>query len=169
MRNNCVTIFFPLQVSCFEWSSYIKAKDCVDQALVNNGWSSASDLTNMSSAEKKTLLVSKLSFYYDGEIHSEFALANRKESSDVGSLCGLAAVYQAAVDTILTVFQVLEKKFRVSISSCIQLKAMSYKDVKVLLHETMGLDPVAEKISSDVDLLEAYFFCELKKLSVNVC
>ena len=93
-------------MSCFEWSSYIKAKDCVDQALVNNGWSSLFDLTNMSSAEKKTLLVSKLSFYYDGEIHSEFALANRKDSSDVGSLCGLAAVYQAAVDTTFTVFQV---------------------------------------------------------------
>ena len=153
-------------MSCFEWSSYIKAKDCVDQALVNNGWSSASDLTNMSSAEKKTLLVSKLSFYYDGEIHSEFALANRKESSDVGSLCGLAAVYQAAVDTTLTVFQVGDNMSRVSMSSCFQLKAMSYKDVKVALHETMGLDPVTEKISSDVELLEAYFSCEGKYLGL---
>ena len=97
---------FCVAVSCFEWSSYIKAKDCVDQALVNNGWTSASDLTSMSSAEKKKLLVSKLSFHYDGEIHSEFALTNRKESSDVGSLCGLAAVFQAAVDTTFTVFQV---------------------------------------------------------------
>ena len=93
-------------MSCFDWSSYIKAKNCVDEALVNNGWSSSFDLTNMSSAEKKTLLVSKLSFYYDGEIHTEFALANRKDSSDVGSLCGLAAMYQAAVDTTFTVFQV---------------------------------------------------------------
>ena len=102
---------FCVAVSCFEWSTYIKATDCVDQALVNNGWSSSFDLTNMSSAEKKTLLVSKLSFYYDGEIHSEFALANRKDSSDVGSLCGLAAVYQAAVDTTFTVFQVCFIKY----------------------------------------------------------
>ena len=97
-------------MSCYKWSSYIKAKDCVDQALTSNGWSRASDLINMSSAKKKTLLVSKLSFHYDGEIHSEFALANRKVSSDVGSLCGLAAMYQAAVDTTFTVFQVDNKK-----------------------------------------------------------
>ena len=107
-RTSCICIDSSLlhTVSCYEWSSYIKAKDCVDQALTNNGWRSASELVNMTSSEKKTLLVAKLSFHYDGEIHSEFALANRKVSSDVGSLCGLAAVYQAAVDTTFTVFQV---------------------------------------------------------------
>ena len=37
---------------------------------------------------------------------------------------------------------------------------MSYKDVKEALHETMGLDPVTEKISSDVDLLDTYYSCK---------
>ena len=102
----CSSIYdFP--VSCFQWSSYIRAKDCVDLALAHNGWERPDTLTNMTSAEKKTLLVSKLSFHYDGEVHSEFALVNRKVSSDAGSLCGLAAVYQAAVDTTFTLFQVI--------------------------------------------------------------
>ena len=42
---------------------------------------------------------------------------------------------------------------------------MSYKDVKEALHETMGLDPATEKISSGVDLLDAYYSC--KGLSVD--
>ena len=45
---------------------------------------------------------------------------------------------------------------------------MSYKEVKVALHETMGLDPVTEKVSSDVDLLEAYLSCKGNYFSVSV-
>ena len=42
-----------------------------------------------------------------------------------------------------------------------KLKAMSYKDVKEAFHVTMGLDPVTEKISSDVELLDSYFSCKI--------
>ena len=42
---------------------------------------------------------------------------------------------------------------------------MSYKDVKTALHETMGLDPVTEKISSDVDLLDTYYSCKTELMS----
>ena len=60
----------------------------------------------MNTNDKKTLLMSKLSFHYLGEIHSMFELSNREVSGNAGSLCGMAAVYQAAVDTILTVFEI---------------------------------------------------------------
>ena len=43
---------------------------------------------------------------------------------------------------------------------------MSYKDVKEALHETMGLHPVTEKISSDVDLLSAYYSCRKTDLEL---
>ena len=37
---------------------------------------------------------------------------------------------------------------------------MSYNDVKKAFHETMDLDPLIEKISSDVDLLDTYYSCK---------
>ena len=37
---------------------------------------------------------------------------------------------------------------------------MSFKEVREELHNVMGLDPGSEKISSDVDLLDAYYACK---------
>ena len=115
-------------MSCYPWSSYVLAKDCVSTSLANNGWAAASQLPNMTENERKSLLLAKLSFHYNRTVHTEFELSNRKVrkstykllnlphnatptpcqvSSSSGSLCGLAAVYQAAVGTTLTVFQVV--------------------------------------------------------------
>ena len=65
-------------VSCYPWSSYVLAKDCVSTSLANNGWAAASQLPNMTENERKSLLLAKLSFHYNRTVHTEFELSNRK-------------------------------------------------------------------------------------------
>ena len=65
-------------MSCYPWSSYVLAKDCVSTALANNGWAAASQLPNMTENERKSLLLAKLSFHYNRTVHTEFELSNRK-------------------------------------------------------------------------------------------
>ena len=66
----------------------------------------------------------------------------REETSDKGSVCGMAAVYQAGLQTILTRSE---------------LNQMSYNDVKVRLGQILGMDETASKNARDVTLLEDYY------------
>lgn len=131
-------------VSCLDWSSYVDVENCVETAFQNNRWADLIDLEALTTNERKMLLMEKLSFYYDGTIHTSLELSNRKVSGKLGGLCGMSAVYQAAVDTMFTVFQV---------------KNMTFDELKAELHELMELDPIEEKISSDIDLLKRYHQC----------
>ena len=87
-------------------------------------------------------MLSKLGFHYNGDIHTLFELSTRKISSSIGGLCGMAAVYQAAVDTILTSFQI---------------KSLTFDELKLTLLSTMDR---TEKFSSDFELLENYYSCK---------
>lgn len=87
-------------------------------------------------------MLSKLGFHYNGDIHTLFELSTRKISSSIGGLCGMAAVYQAAVDTILTSFQI---------------KSLTFDELKATLLSTMDR---TEKFSSDFELLENYYSCK---------
>ena len=82
-----------------------------------------------------------MKFYFDGEIHSIVDLSMRDVTGDKGSLCGMASLYQAAQQTILTLSQI---------------KQMSYDDVKAKLGETLGLNSVNTKKENDVDLIKNF-------------
>ena len=86
-----------------------------------------------------------MSFYLNGKIHTELELSNREVSAKLGSLCGMSAIYQAAVDTFFTVFQ---------------LKNMTLEEIKQEFYIHMSLDPVADKFKTDQDLLEAFHNCK---------
>ena len=71
-------------------------------------------------------------------------------SGNAGSLCGMAAVYQAAVDTILTVFEI---------------KTLTFDEVRNHFIETM--ERAGERISSDEELLENYHTCKIYFVSIK--
>ena len=81
-------------------------------------------------------------------------LSMRDITGDRGSLCGLAAVYQAGKDTVLSVSQ---------------LKKMSFDDIKYTLAEELGLDPTTVKGINDIDLLESFYSCKYSKLHCVLC
>ena len=93
----------------------------------------------------KNLLIKKLNKQLDGEVHSVVDLSMRDTTGDRGSLCGLAAVYQAGKDTILSISQ---------------LKKMSFDDIKSTLAEELGLDPTTVKGTNDIELLESFYTCK---------
>ena len=93
----------------------------------------------------KNLLIKKLNKHLDGEVHSVVDLSMRDTTGDRGSLCGLAAVYQAGKDTILSISQ---------------LKKMSFDDVKSALAAELGLDPTTVKGTNDIELLESFYSCK---------
>ena len=99
----------------------------------------------MEEADIKNLLIKKLNFYYDGEIHSIVDLSMREESGDKGSLCGMAAIYQAARQTLLTVSQI---------------KQMSFKDVKVMMGEEMLYDKTTSVKLKDAEFLTEFHECK---------
>ena len=129
-------------VECFEWFQDIQDSNCLTLSLINNNWANWADIEGLDSPKIKTMLIKKLSKYYDGNIHSNIDLGMREETSDKGSLCGMAAVYQAAQQTILTISQ---------------LKQMSYDDVKIAIGEVLGITADDSKKAKDVELLTSYY------------
>ena len=57
-------------MECFQWDSYIEDVDCLKKSLTNNPWATDEELSSKNEAEVKNLLIEKLNFYFDGEIHS---------------------------------------------------------------------------------------------------
>ena len=136
---------FSPSVECFQWDSYIEASDCIEQSLINNFWASSEELAAMEEADINNLLVQKLNYYYDSQIHSIVDLSMREVTGDKGSLCGMAGLYQAASQTILTVSQ---------------LKQMSFLDVKAQVGERLGYDLAASKKQKDVEIINEFHRCK---------
>ena len=116
-------------------------------SLLNNKWLTQAELDLLSEADTKNIFLEKLRFYFDGDIHSIVDLSMRDVTGDKGSLCGMASLYQAAQQTVLTTSQI---------------KQMSYDDVKAKLGESLGLDSVNVKKENDVDLIENFYTCRFE-------
>ena len=74
-------------------------------------------------------------------VHCALEVSMREVSGDKGSLCGLAATYQAAFQTIL---------------SKSELKQLSFDETKEKLGEMISMDASTTKKTFDVDLLEPF-------------
>ena len=127
-------------VDCNVPWDYVDDADCIAKALVNNDWAKLDDMADLKENEKKGLLIENMILSYDGQIHSQLDLSMRAVTGDKGSLCGLAAMYQAAFLTVLTKSQ---------------LKQMSFDDVKVLMGEILGLDAITAKKTKDKEILDS--------------
>ena len=76
----------------------------------------------------------------------------REISGDNGSLCGMAAMYQAASQTILTVSQI---------------KQMSFNDVKGEIGLELLYDKATAKKQKDLDIIGEYYSCKSNLRSIN--
>ena len=129
-------------VACFEWENYFNNEDCLRESLMNNGWALEKDISEIEPVKQKELLIEKLNQFYDGNIHSQMDLSMRPETGDKGSLCGMAAMYQAGVSTILSVSEI---------------KQMSYDDVKEKIALVVGTAPDNIKKQKDKTLLRTFY------------
>ena len=140
-----ITELFCIQtvsVECEIRYDYVLDGNCIDTALINNEWATSEEIVELDDNGKQGLLMEKLGTYYSSDVHSSLDLSMREVSGDKGSLCGLAAVYQAAIQTILTKSE---------------MKQMSFDGVKEMLGEKVSMDTTTTKATFDKDFLELYF------------
>ena len=99
-------------------------------------------MASLADGKIKDLLVKNLSWFYNGNIHTSIDLARREPTGDKGSLCGMAAVYKAALQTILSEFQ---------------LKLMTYDEVKVEIGKYIDMSPSLARKQVDFDFLTDFY------------
>ena len=114
----------------------------MDVALRENRWITKNESDSLNGMEKKTLLIQKLKVGLNDGVHTFMDLFETDVTSANGGLCGLAALYQAMVDTFMTTSQ---------------LKYMSYFDIKMVILEE--LDLTGQRMS-DKDLLIKFYDCK---------
>ena len=94
---------------------------------------------------KKMLLVEKINQNLNSSMHNQVDLSLREISSSQGGLCGLAAIYQALKDTLLTKSQ---------------LRAMGYEELVEVMAEEMRMDLDDARKKSDAEMLMHLHDCE---------
>ena len=81
---------------------------CSKWALINNKWAEEEEILAMDPSAMKELVMLQLNKRLDGKHHNFVELGKRPESGPTEGLCGMAALYQALFDTILTPSQLTE-------------------------------------------------------------
>ena len=110
-------------VECFAWADYVNDPECLDTALLQNSWADEESLATMLDADKKNVLISKLNKNLNGEVQTLSDLSMRPVNAEVDGLCGIAAIYQALLSTVLTKSQ---------------LRTLDYESMKKHMIEMIG-------------------------------
>ena len=87
----------------------------------------------------------KLNRNLNSSVHTQVDLSLREVSSEQGGLCGLAAIYQALDNTLLTKSQ---------------LRVMGYEELVEVMAEEMRMDMDDARKKSDAEMLMHFHDCE---------
>ena len=116
--------------------------NCLDVSLVENRWAKYEDIAEMADLDKRSLLAIALNQALDEEEHSLPELQSREITASSGGLCGMAAMYQALHDTLLTQSQ---------------LKKMNHIQMKEAILTELEKDLVLAKTELDLKVLQWYY------------
>ena len=106
----------------------------MDVALVENRWAKYEDIAGLADIDKQAILTIALNNALDPEEHSLQELQYREIFKSSGGLCGMAAMYQALHDTLLTKSQ---------------LRKMNQRQMKEAILEELSMDINLAKIEDD--------------------
>ena len=132
-------------VECRDWAAYPEAQDCMQAALLHNNWATPEALDGLEEADKKSRLINEINLKMDPSIHTVMELSLRPVEAEQGGLCGLAALYLALKDTIMTKSQ---------------LATMSYDTAREQIAGEMNLATTVARDLSDSDLLLHFYDCK---------
>ena len=133
-------------VECNKWYSYAdEAPGCLHTALVENQWATEDELVDLDDDAKKTRLMDSLALKLSPKKHTIVDLSQRAVAGETNSLCGLAALYQAMDDTVMTKSQ---------------LRAATYDDIRTKITKEMMMSSSKTKSWSDSDLLRHFYDCK---------
>ena len=109
---------------------------------MENRWAKYEDIAAMADLDKRSLLAIALNQALDEEEHSLPDLQSRGITASSGGLCGMAAMYQALHDTLLTQSQ---------------LKKMNHIQMKEAILTELKKDLVLAKTELDLKVLQWYY------------
>ena len=113
----------------------------MDMALLENMWAKHEDILDLADIDKQSLLSIALNQALDPEEHSLQELQTREIFSASGGLCGMAAMYQALHDTLLTQSQ---------------LRKMNQRQMKEAILTELNMDLMLAKTEEDGTVLTWY-------------
>ena len=119
----------------------MKPLNCLDVALIENRWAKYEDIADITDIDKQLILITALNKALDPEEHSLQELQYREISKSSGGLCGMAAMYQALHDTLLTQSQ---------------LSKMGHRGMKEEILKELSMDPNLAKKEDDFTVLRWY-------------
>ena len=143
--NYILNIVLLISVECYPWASYVGSDDCVNTALIQNSWATQEEVATLQDTDKKTMLISGLNLRLDPETHSKPELGGREVASDLGGLCGLAALQHALASTIATLSM---------------LRTMSFESIREMIGKEMDIPRHKVKDYNDEELLTEFNTCE---------
>ena len=134
-----------ISVECYPWASYVSSEDCVDTALIQNAWATKEEVATLQDTDKRAMLISGLNLRLDPETHSKPELGGREVGSDVGGLCGLAALQDALASTMATLSM---------------LRTMTFESIREMIGAEMDIPRHKVKNYNDEELLTKFNTCE---------
>ena len=123
----------------------MSSADCLDTALLQNSWATHEEIATLQDTDKKALLISSLNLRLDPETHSKPELGGREVASDLGGLCGLAALQHALASTIATQSM---------------LRNMHVESIREMIGSEMGIQRHKVKDYNDAELLLEFNKCK---------
>ena len=131
--------FFCL-VECSPWYETVNSTNCIKDNLLTNDWIAPDSVKDLQVADAKVVLISKLNSLLDNTVHTIPELSLRDVSAAKDGLCGLAGMYKALYDTVLTESQ---------------MKTMDAKSMrKVVVDEVVSM--LGDDTDEDIDKLDDY-------------
>ena len=124
--------------------------NCIDSSIIMNGWATFQDLAGVQETDKRTLLIEFLHEHLDSSEHTLADLPGRDTTSPSGGLCGIAFLYKALHDTVLTKSQ---------------LKFYSHLSMKKIMIREMHMEESMAKTETDKYVLGIYNDHTCAKLS----
>lgn len=127
----------------------MKNDKCVELALVMNEWAVPEELKGVDAFEIRSILTVKLNQKLDRNEHTLPELSARDISGPTGGLCGMAFLYKALHDTVLTESQLISH---------------SYESMKIVMLKEMNVDEKKATTETDFNILRMYYDFMCSKL-----
>ena len=102
VRTSVSTVFTLCPVECRDWHRILDSHNCPYQALIGNNWASEEELLGLTKEDHLWKLQEKISLKLNKSVHTIEDTMLRSVYEGNGSLCGIAAFYQALQLTLLT-------------------------------------------------------------------
>ena len=123
---------------------------------MQNNWIASDSVDSIQELDAKYILIEKIRKNLNSTDHDFLDLASREKAADFGGLCGIASLFKALYDTILTLSQ---------------LKLINYDTMReIILNKTLMRNESFANVSdlNDMEILRHYYQCKFSIPALSI-